>query len=117
MCVPCRILRKLLDHQPGQEQNEVRINRNGNREQHHDNKRRQRIFRDSEQTIANQAIDDEQVKADWRRNLGNFNHDHQVDAEPDRIEPGCLDQWQRDRQTHDDHRKPIEQATEDNIHD
>ena len=107
----------LFDHQPRHKQNNVRVYCDQSGKQHHDDKRRKCVLSNGKQIILHQPVDDKEIEANRRSDLGHFNHNHQIDAKPDGIESCRLDQRQRNRQAHDNHGKTVDQATENNVHD
>lgn len=50
--------KKLLDHHPGHEKNNFRVKCDECREKHHDDERRQGVFCDSKQAVADKTVDD-----------------------------------------------------------
>ena len=62
-----------------------------------------------------QALNDKQIEADRWGDLGQLNHDHEEDPEPDRIKSGGDDQWQCDRQAHHSDGDAFKEHAQNNV--
>ena len=89
--------------------------RDQRRAQAHQNKEWRSIERDTQDGRMRQALNDKQIEADRWGDLGQLNHDHEEDPEPDRIKSGGDDQWQCDRQAHHSDGDAFKEHAQNNV--
>ena len=70
-----------------------------------------------EQVLACQSLQNKKVKADRWRDLRHFDHQHHIDAKPQKIDTGRLHHWQDHRGGQNHHRNPVKETTKDDKED
>ena len=86
-----RSLRDLVSiHLSDQKQSDAGINRYDCRSEDHEKEKRKRHHGDIKYVLAGEPLNDKQVHADRRRDLGHFDHENEKYSKPYRVDPERL---------------------------